>query len=237
MILDPGTALGIPSLAYDVTKDLYDFYKTWKDCEADVKDIRRSLLWTKNAFRVIKDTLDKPSFGQNQPTSDSATLIYTSLDACNNQISALGLELDKIVKEGAPVSVLQKLKAQGRRFTYSFRKATVGHMLDLLDECKENLGLSIDILSLNTGANTLEAIKHLDDKVDKMEITADEVLKIAQEELREKMLNWLSPTDQSTVPVGNHDPGTCLWFLNGPDFESWKTQPASLVWLHGGGEV
>lgn len=146
-------------------------------------------------------------------------------------------ELDRIKKEGTTVSILRKVKAQGRRFSYPFRRATVGHLSDLLDECKENLGLSIDLLSLNTRANTLEAIKELNDKVDDISTTTGEVLRIAQEDQRQKMLEWLAPIDQSSIHVGKHEPGTCLWFLNGLDFEAWRKAPAALMRIHGGGEL
>lgn len=247
MVYDPGTALAIASMAFDVIMDLYDFYKVWRECDHDVKQIRLSLLWTKNAFSVIKLTLQRPGFDDNAATVQSSALIHASLHACSGQVNTLKTELDKIRAEGAPVTILEKLKAHGRRVTYPFKKATIGHLLDLLDECRDNLDFSVDLLSLNTGANSLEAIKILDGKLTAklssvddrlLDVSAktDELLSEAQDEKRRQILAWLAPVDQFNVPVGKHEPGTNQWFLDGPDFLAWQKEPASLMWLFGGGQ-
>lgn len=247
MVLDPGTALAIAGMAYDITKDLYEFYRVWRDCENDVKEIRLSLLWTKNAFNAIRLTLQRPGFDGNAATLESSALICASLDACSDQVYALKVELNKIKTEGIPKSILEKLKAHGRRVTYPFKKATVGHLVDLLDECREKLDLSVDLLTLNTGANSLEAIKELDNRLAKglsslenglvdLSGKADDLLTKAQQEKRRQIFEWLAPVNQSSVPVGKHEPGTNRWFLDGPDFLMWQKQAASLMWLSGGGQ-
>ncbi|KAK6506871.1 hypothetical protein TWF481_005331 [Arthrobotrys musiformis] len=49
------------------------------------------------------------------------------------------------------------------------------------------------------------------------------------------MRSWISPPDPSTnynAALREHQPGSGLWFLEGPTFTEWKTQRNSLLWLH-----
>jgi hypothetical protein len=53
-----------------------------------------------------------------------------------------------------------------------------------------------------------------------------------------RILEWLAPTNQRQAydtALKRHEPGTGLWFLDGTDYANWLTQPASLLWIHGGG--
>ena len=55
----------------------------------------------------------------------------------------------------------------------------------------------------------------------------------------QQALTWLGPTSHSTVHKKawkSQEPETGLWFLGGETFERWRTEPNSLIWLHGGGK-
>ena len=54
-----------------------------------------------------------------------------------------------------------------------------------------------------------------------------------------KLLSWLAPCNHSAShksALKSRAPGTGLWFLESHAFKDWLTLPASLIWLHGGGE-
>ena len=54
-----------------------------------------------------------------------------------------------------------------------------------------------------------------------------------------KFLKWLSPLNQSAIHSTNlrsQAPGTGSWFLEGCEFQTWLREPASLLWIHGGGK-
>lgn len=56
---------------------------------------------------------------------------------------------------------------------------------------------------------------------------------------RQQVLTWLGPTSHSTVHIKawkSQEPGTGLWFLENETFQRWRTEPNSLIWLHGGGK-
>jgi hypothetical protein len=59
--------------------------------------------------------------------------------------------------------------------------------------------------------------------------------------VREKLqiLQWLAPSDQwqaHTAAVKSRDPDTGLWFLGGDLLKQWLEEPASLLWIYGGGQ-
>jgi hypothetical protein len=56
---------------------------------------------------------------------------------------------------------------------------------------------------------------------------------------RLQILQWLAPSDQwqvHTAAVKNSEPYTGLWFLDGHLFKKWLEEPASLLWVYGGGQ-
>jgi hypothetical protein len=56
---------------------------------------------------------------------------------------------------------------------------------------------------------------------------------------RLQILQWLAPSDQWQVhaaSVKNREPNTGLWFLDGDVFKQWLEEPASLLWIYGGGQ-
>ena len=55
----------------------------------------------------------------------------------------------------------------------------------------------------------------------------------------QQALAWLGSTSHSTVHKKawkSQEPETGLWFLEGETFNRWRTEPSSLIWLHGGGK-
>jgi hypothetical protein len=55
---------------------------------------------------------------------------------------------------------------------------------------------------------------------------------------RLEILQWLAPSDQwhaHTAAVESREPDTGLWFLDGDLFKQWLEEPASLLWIYGGG--
>ncbi len=76
-------------------------------------------------------------------------------------------------------------------------------------------------------------IARLDDGIAELQIGQKTFL---ADDRRKKIHQWLSPPD----PSSNHDaackkrqPTTGAWFVEGPQFEEWKINPNSFVWLHG----
>jgi hypothetical protein len=58
---------------------------------------------------------------------------------------------------------------------------------------------------------------------------------LSENQLRESVHKWLSPTDPSTnnnIARGTHHKTTASWFFQGGIFQEWKST-GSLLWVHG----
>ena len=246
--MDP---VGIASLAYDVTRDLYEYYRTWKDCEKDVADLREQLLWQHQAFRVAREVARKPNL------SPAATdLLYTALGACNDAANDLRDSLEKIRKQETPQTAWGKLKAQGRKASYPFRKATVTGIKANLDDCRDELHMAANLLQLDTTVHTQEMLRQIDSKLatgfeavdtalGQLPVIASDVVELADRAKRTQanteaiqdlmrkdaerqamsaMLDWFCATDYSKQQndfYAKRQEGTGTWFLDAPEFQAW----------------
>jgi hypothetical protein len=77
--MDPGTALAVVSIVYEVTKDLYSFYCAWKDCDDDVKELRQQLLAVHSMFCVLGPILKRNGFA-----ADLANPVYDAISHCED---------------------------------------------------------------------------------------------------------------------------------------------------------
>ena len=119
--MDPGTALSVASLAYDVVKDLYEYFRAWKDCDKDDAELRAHLLWLQAAFQATENALKRTGLA-----AEDRSQVESALIRCREAVNELKETLDKIkAKDAKPQAALQKLKAQGRKAVYPFRKSTI----------------------------------------------------------------------------------------------------------------
>ncbi|KAK5127293.1 hypothetical protein LTR08_004442 [Meristemomyces frigidus] len=158
--MDPGTALGVVSLVYDVTKDLYSYYRTWKDCDRDVQELRVQLLWLHEAFKVVRDTMRKPSL-----STSARELVYSAVRNSNDAANELRDILERVKSQASPQTALEKLKVQGRRACYPFRKSTVAAIAEQVECCRDALHLAVDLLSLDVTASMAQKLQTLDQKL------------------------------------------------------------------------
>ncbi|KAI9761972.1 MAG: hypothetical protein M1840_001501, partial [Geoglossum simile] len=73
-------------------------------------------------------------------------------------------------------------------------------------------------------------------QVEEIGYTVRNISKVQDDENRNKILQWLSHTDQATNHVAaldKREPQTGNWFIQGEDYSMWKKLPGSFLWLHG----
>jgi ankyrin repeat domain-containing protein 50 len=234
--MDPGTALAVVSLALQVADGLYKCYKGWRDCDDDVKGLRKSLLWLANIFKQLEIVLRRPGLKD----SLVKTIILTS-KACEESVEELKDVLDSILKDGAPEGLLQKLKAKGRRACYPFRASTIARLAEIIQDLKDDLDLAIDILNLDTNAAAAEELTAVHEDVKKVSSKLSQVSQKLNakddEDLRQKILEWLAPPEYSSSHNQAREkcqPGTGRWLLKSSLFSEWIRGSSSKLWLHGG---
>jgi hypothetical protein len=245
--MDPGTALGIASLAYEVTEDLYEYYRAWKHCDKDVKELRVQLLWLSDAFKVCRDLVGKPGL-----SADSTRLVSKALASCEDATNNLRDVLNKIKKEGSPQGVVEKLKASTRRACYPFKKATVGELTDQIEACRAELHLAVDLLHLDTSIEHFQKLQELDGKLIAIDAALRPLPRIqsgiaavqaqtsavradtqaivdtqrsdnARKSIAE-IMDWLCVADYSKQQndiYARRQEGTAVWFLEAEEYLAW----------------
>ncbi|KAI7227089.1 hypothetical protein KC330_g8551, partial [Hortaea werneckii] len=242
--MDPGTALGVASLAYDVTRDLYEYYRAWKHCDSDVKDLRVQLLWLNDAFRVCRDVVGKPGL-----SADGTQLVLKALANCDEATNSLRGVLDKIKKDGSPQGAVERLKASTRKACYPFRKKTVGEIADEVESCREELHLAVNLLHLDTSMERWRELQERDKKLadgldaidaalkplpriqSSIEALRAETQTIVETQRSEdarktvqEVMEWLCSEDYSKQQNDNYarrQEGTAAWFLDAPEYLAW----------------
>ncbi|MCJ1388748.1 hypothetical protein MMC18_001597 [Xylographa bjoerkii] len=213
--MDPGTALAVVSLALEAVKELYDYYKVWKDCDNDVLELRSSLLWLAQVITAMEATLRKPPISGN-----IASMIVESVNACKTNMLELEIKLSKVKKDGSTSSCLAKLKAEGRQACYPFRKKSVTKLANLIEVFKSRLSLMADLLNLDLSATSLERMRSIDSRLTSIDdgINQTKILlrSGAIEKDREAILEWLGAINHSSFHDATftlREPETGAWLL------------------------
>jgi hypothetical protein len=79
-MMDPGASLAVVSLAMQVANGLLSYYELWKDCDEDVAEIQRSLLWLANIFAQLDITLHNPDL------QEILLIIHSTLKGCEKHV-------------------------------------------------------------------------------------------------------------------------------------------------------
>ena len=139
--------------------------------DQDVEELRIQLLWLHKAFKVVRDTVQK--LGLSDGGRD---LIYSAINECNDAANDLRAELDKVKSQTSPQNALEKLKAQGRKACYAFRKPTVASIAENVESCRGALHLAVDLLGLDTITNMSQSLQARDEMLVKVSAAAGAVL-------------------------------------------------------------
>lgn len=258
--MDPGTALGVVGLVCDIAKDLYNFYKLWKNCEKDVEEVRVQLIWLHKAFKTTREVVRNP----NLP-ADGKNLVLEAIARCNDAANELRNLREKIVPKSPPETVLEKLKAQGRKACYPFRKSTVTAIVEEIDDCRQSLDVAVNLLSLDTTIEVNEKLRALDKRlvaglgdledsiesvqsgIDQVQVKVDQVNETTTEikavtttmqdqAVFKSTLDWISPKDYSPELHDNLSTltsGTGRWFLDSAEFVAWSTGSENTLFCKG----
>jgi len=236
--MEPGTALAIASLGIQVAEGIQKYFSLLKDCDHDITELRNSLPRIETIFEHLKKTLRRPGLERRLVAT-----ICLSIKACEGKIEELESILKKFKKDGTPEGLLEKLKTKSRRALYPFRASTISRISEVLEDMKDDLRLVLDILSLETGASTNEKLDTITNGIISVNSKVDGVAQALEAESkaswRKEIYEWLAPPDVTSAHISaleKRHPATGMWFLESTEFETWKSQPGSRLWLYGGGE-
>ncbi|KAM0419078.1 hypothetical protein ACHAPT_012017 [Fusarium lateritium] len=235
---DPGTCLAIVSLALQVSKGLLGYYDLWTHADEDVVEIQRSLLALANIFMQLDITLAKPNLSE-----DIISIIRITMKGCDTNVKKLEELLDKVRREGPPEKLRTKVKNLNRRVVQIFHHGETMRLQSVLNELREDLNMVVNLLNLNTTANSLDDLRklhgQLTDMKDSLQNNNKERVEKEKEKARESrrsaLVEWLAAPDVSAAHLSarnQREEGTGGWFLESREFLQWTSSGGS-IWLAG----
>ncbi|KAI0320597.1 ankyrin repeat-containing domain protein [Amylostereum chailletii] len=93
------------------------------------------------------------------------------------------------------------------------------------------------VMATETFVNTCKVLEHINTMMAEHALnTTAQLNAIKRHQVEKDIIRWLSPPDPSTnhnLMNESHHPGTGDWLLRGDVFKGWKSDSASLLWIHG----
>ncbi|KAI5203928.1 hypothetical protein E4T39_03871 [Aureobasidium subglaciale] len=232
--MDLGTAIGVVSLGIQVLQGVIDYYGAYQDYGDDIASLCNSSTALLETLRFLQVQLER-----KDTVSDAfRAQISASVQQCNEGLSKLGNELNKIMGQPIPTNsdLFSKVKHQAanqsRRVSYPFKCSTLAKLREVVQDLRDNLALALQALGLDAAKQHAQTLSKVDLKVDEV-ITKLETLN--KRVVDEEMKRWLDPTSSSPYLQANlrqWSPQSGDWLLHGKPFGDWIEQPGSM-WLTG----
>ncbi|OAQ63778.1 ankyrin repeat-containing protein [Purpureocillium lilacinum] len=214
---------GFLSLGLEVTKSLIDFYRAYKDQDADIADMIRELDHLCVAFVALDESLKNRDFSPGK--KDILSAIEEAIGECTDYIEELQHQAEKFMKHQSE-STWVKVAAGTRRLAYPFKKTMLEKLKGDIFELRSSVNFMLQIVQKR---DIEELSDDLGQVKDLLEVAHSTTLSLAVKE-------WLGapdPTDLYNDACRKRQPGTGLWFVRGEDFESWLKTRASFLWVYG----
>ncbi|KAI7611676.1 hypothetical protein KC346_g8178, partial [Hortaea werneckii] len=120
-------ALGAVSLAWEVSKDLYAFYRALKNCDTDIQELRAQICDLRSLSAAVSSILKRHRSLDVIPEHED--LARSALTDCEDAAKALKAVLERLTVDGiSSRNAVSKLKVLGRRMLYPFQTETIAHL-------------------------------------------------------------------------------------------------------------
>ncbi|KAI7512487.1 hypothetical protein KC347_g2388 [Hortaea werneckii] len=120
-------ALGAVSLAWEVSKDLYAFYRALKNCDTDIRELRAQICDLRSLSAAVSSILKRHRSLDIVPEHE--VLVDSALADCENAAKALKDVSDRLTVDGiSSPNAVSKLKVLGRRMLYPFQTETIAQL-------------------------------------------------------------------------------------------------------------
>lgn len=211
---------GIISLGIQVAQTLVDFYEAYKGQKSDITHTTKRLESLLNVLeRLRKQSADR---ADEQELFES---IKGSIEDCTEYIYELQRETDKF-KDKSADGIRAAARTATRRLEYPFRQSTLQKLDEDIDEIVSHLSLALQVLEQKD-------ISKVQDDIEDIKALLD-LVRVGQ--ISSSIREWLKAPDATinyNEACKKKHPGTGLWFVKGPSFSTWLTEPNSFLWLNG----
>lgn len=161
-------ALGAVSLAWEVSKDLYAFYRALKNCDTDIQELRAQICDLRSLSAAVSSILKRHRSLDIVPEHE--VLVDSALADCENAAQALKAVSDRLTVDGiSSRNAVSKLKVLGRRMLYPFQTETIAQLTRDVSRCRGALHVVISLLDTNVTTSTMEEVRAMDERLVRMD--------------------------------------------------------------------
>ncbi|KAI7196684.1 hypothetical protein KC316_g4818 [Hortaea werneckii] len=161
-------ALGAVSLAWEVSKDLWAFYRALKNCDTDICELRAQISDLRFLSAAVTGILKRHRSLDVSPRHED--LVRSALADCGNAAKALEAVLVRIqVDELSSKNAVAKLKVLGRRLVYPFQTETIAQLARDVSRCRGALHVVISLLDTDVTTSTMEQVREMDERLVSMD--------------------------------------------------------------------
>jgi len=143
------------------------------------------------------------------------------------EIGQLSLQIALLIDKCANSSFI------GRTVKSQLSDVMKSHITEYKTRCGDLMGKFDRRVEMDTNKKAVR----IEEGVDRNYIGMQQGFKtIKDDQLADKVLQWLSPTDSSknyNEACKKHQEETCSWFITGTQFTEWKTQAGIFFWVYG----
>ncbi|KAI0261189.1 hypothetical protein BGY98DRAFT_1182447, partial [Russula aff. rugulosa BPL654] len=187
--------------------------------ERQQRDTRRSHETLIDIFGRIESFFRRLSIYTQVPSTPE--MLDTIIQIMVEVVTILGIAT-KEIKQG-------RIKKYGKRLIGKTDMEDALKKLDMLTQDEARMAI----------AENLRATHAVDDRVANVDNKVTEVIRdmkqVEQNQMREGIHKWLSPTDPSSnhnIACGTYHKKTATWFFEGNIYREWKSK-GSFMWIHG----
>ncbi|ORY18041.1 hypothetical protein BCR34DRAFT_381379 [Clohesyomyces aquaticus] len=212
---------GFISLGIEVCEKLVSYYQKWDQCPNDMKDLVGDLGRFKDLLEEFKRMSNSGMFQQ-----DLSDLVAEQLHLFEADIEKLDKKLKKIKAEAVPNGTWEKIKSQGRRFAYPFRKSTIEKLRETVESAMDHIRGSVELSTHRYAFSTNRSLDRLIGRWNASQLKSENASvfdSIGVSPLQQKLSNCRKERLRSTG----------LWVLENDTYKAWKDRKQQSIWIQG----
>lgn len=247
-----GSAVGITSLGIQVCQGLLSYYDSWKEYKADIATTYSSIENLAGTLKLLQESLSRTALDPAR-----AERVQECLDSCVNSLFQLRKKLHKLQTYSAPHGWRQKAWKELQGAFYPLHESTLVKLRGITSELQRHLSLALQALQLDVACDSQDILAQVEtltrDTASRtvgieavlagITIQNDDLsnavhgIATAQQAASFRMIvDWLSPVDPWTnhhAARRHHESQTGSWLLQSSQYQRWKADASSKLWLHG----
>jgi hypothetical protein len=141
-----------------ITPTIYAYYHTYKGTDGDVEHHRLQLLALCNGALAVKDVLGKPHI-----TQEYEGPVKTALEGCKTAMERLQRELERIMPVTSTQGFKKRLKAEGQKLSYPFKKEAVKGLLEDVMVYQGAVDRALQVLGIHLNVDSGDKLTTLDE--------------------------------------------------------------------------